>query len=63
MASLVECGSSHSFLFFATIRSIPHGKLVLILGFIDGNKVVVVVELFNGWEVSVLLVRDWLVQL
>ncbi len=45
--------------FSAAISTIPKGELVLPRLFIDSNKVVVVVELVNCWEVSVLLVFVW----
>ena len=46
--------------FGAAISSIPQNELVLNIGyFIDGDQVVVIVELVSGWEVSVLLALDW----
>ena len=44
--------------FCATSSTVPQSELVLNSSgyFIDGDKVVVVVELVNGWEVFVLLV-------
>ena len=46
--------------FGATISTITQSELVLDIFeyFIDGDKIVFVVELVDGWEVSVLLVRD-----
>ena len=45
--------------FCAAIGSIAQNELVLKTGyFIDRNKVVIEVEFFDGWEVSVLLVTD-----
>ncbi len=49
----------------ATISSVRKGELVLALVgyFIHSDKVVIVVELLNGWEVSVLLFLDWIVRI
>ena len=50
--------------FGAAIGSIPQSELVLdIVGyFTDGDKIVFVIELVDGWEVSVLLAVDWFVR-
>ena len=52
--------------FCATSRSIPQNELVLtkVGYFIDRNKVVFIVELVDGWEVSVLLAAlDWRIRI
>ena len=51
--------------FRATISTILESELILgIEYFIDSDQVVIVVELVNGWEVSVLLVAlDWHVRI
>ena len=45
----------------ATICSIPERELVLIISvyFVDCDKIVVVIELFDGWEVHVMLALPW----
>ena len=45
--------------------TILHNELVLDIAgyFIDSHHIIVVAELFDGWEVSVLLVSDWRVRL
>ena len=49
----------------ATISTIPQSELELtsIGYFIDGDKVVFVVELVDGWEVSVLIAIEWHVRI
>ena len=51
--------------FRATISTITQSELVLnsFEYFIDGDEVVFVVELVNGWEVSVLPNLDWQVRI
>ena len=50
--------------FRATISTITQSELVLTRKyFIDGDKIAFVVELVDGWEVSVLLALDWLVRI
>jgi hypothetical protein len=44
----------------ATINSIRKSELELIvIIFVNSDKVVIIAELFDGWEVSVLLALEW----
>ena len=50
--------------FCVAISTITQSELVLkIEYFIDRNKIIIVVELVDGWKVSVLLALDWLVRI
>ncbi len=47
--------------FCSTICSITQSELELatIVCLIDSDKIVIVVEIFDGWEVNILLLLDW----
>ncbi len=47
------------FSFYATMSSIPQSEPEQLFFFIDSDQIVVVCELFDGWEMSVMTLLDF----
>ena len=61
----INAGPVVCFSFCATISTILQSELVLVIieYFIERNNIVVIIELVDCWEVSVLLALDWQVRI